>query len=372
MKKVMFLIRSINIGGAEKQLLTLLRGLDRSRIDPVVVTFYPDGELLSEYLNSGVRVISAGKRGRWDILPFISNLSGIILNEKPDVIMSYLVAANLLAMLLKPFTPRIKLIISIRHSYVRNEDYDTLNRVIYFLQDKLAWLSDQILVNSYTGARMAAERGMPQDKMVVIPNGIDTTQFRADINARRRTRKELGISETAMVTGIIGRIDPIKDHETFIKAASIVLKTKPDMVFLVVGSGSPQFESELRSTTRSLGIESSFKWVASQKDVQGIYNVLDMCVSASIGEGFSNVIAEAMACEVPCVVSDVGDSRRIVGETGMVFAPGDVQGLAARIQHLATLPPQDRSSLGRAAREKIVKEFSLEKMVEATSKEILK
>ncbi len=215
MKKVLFLIRSLNIGGAEKQLLTLLQSMDRLKIEPVVVTFYPGGELLPEFENLGLRVLSAEKRSRWDILFFVIDLLKIIHSVKPDVIVSYLVAANLMAILLKPLYSPVKLVISIRHSFVRYEDYDTLNRILYYLQDKLAWMSDRIIANSSTGAHMAIERGMPAEKMLVIPNGIDTVRFHRAATARKKTRKEFGIQDTDCVIGIIGRIDPIKDHANF-------------------------------------------------------------------------------------------------------------------------------------------------------------
>ncbi len=122
---------------------------------------------------------------------------------------------------------------------------------------------------------------------------------------------------------------------------------KPNTKFLIVGSGGKTFELQLKSFSRTLGMEESMIWIPSQKDLLGIYNCLDICVSASIGEGFSNVIAEAMACEVPCIVTDVGDSALIVGESGMIVPVGSADDMAACILKILDLPNSDKKANGK-------------------------
>jgi glycosyltransferase involved in cell wall biosynthesis len=369
LKKVLFLIRSLNIGGAEKQLLTLVRGIDRTAIEPVIVTFYAEGELLPEFNRLKLRMYSAEKGGRWDIIHFVLKLIKIIQSEKPDIVVAYLVAANLLSIILKPFLQPSRLIISIRHSFIRQEDYDRMATILYWLEDKLARFSDRIIVNSYTGAKMANARGIPEEKMVVIPNGIDTDRFHPDANARRETRKAYHIPDTIDVIGIIGRLDPIKDHATFFKAASKVLEEKPDVKFMVVGSGEKQFESELGELTRSLGLDDQILWIPSQKDLLGIYNTLDFSVSSSVGEGFSNVISEAMACEVPCIATDVGDSGVIIGDSGIIISPGSPDEMAMAMKRMLQMPEAHRKQLGKLARERIIAQFSVKRMVNSTIQE---
>jgi glycosyltransferase involved in cell wall biosynthesis len=370
LKKVVFLIRSINIGGAEKQLLTLARGIDRSRIDPKIVTFYPGGDLLAEFQEADIDVISAQKKKRWDVLSFILELVQIIKKEHPDVIVCYLVAANLLGIFLKPFFSPSKIIISIRHSYINAQDYDLLTRILYFMQDSLGWISDRIIVNSYTGAKNAEKRGLPPRKMVVISNGIDIDQYQHNSDARCTTREKFGISQKSKVVGIIGRIDPVKDHASFIEAAKLVVNEHPDTIFMVVGDGDPALLRQLHARVEAIGLKDNFVWIDAQKKMLGIYNSLDVCVSSSIGEGFSNVIAEAMACEVPCVVTDVGDSSRIVGETGKIVEAKDPYIMAEGILHVLSLSDSEREILGKNARNRIVNEFSIKKMVDSTTEVI--
>jgi len=370
MKKILFLTRSINIGGAERQLLTLAASLDQTRFNPVVVTFYSGGTLLSEFQAKGIRVRSASKGGRWDVTGFIHTLLNIIHEEKPDIIMSFLVAANILSIFIKPFVKDVRLIISIRHSYLRKEDYDFLSTLLYWLEDHFARFSDRIIINSYIGAKLAIERGIPGKKIVVIPNGIDTDTFISDQTIREKKRNELKFRPDEIVIGIIGRLDPVKDHRSFIKAASILHGKNTNLRFLIVGDGNPQYYDLLKQDIRSSNLETVVQIIPAETNPVPIYNALDICVSSSVGEGFSNVIAEAMSCQVPCVVTEVGDSPHIVGETGYTTPAGNPNSLADAILRMAELPRDDRKNLGKMARLRIEEEFSVAKMVSATSAEI--
>jgi glycosyltransferase involved in cell wall biosynthesis len=216
---------------------------------------------------------------------------------------------------------------------------------------------------------MAVARGIPAEKMVVIPNGIDTKRFHLDMSARKEARNNNNLPEATFLVGIIGRLDPVKDHATFLKAAARVLEEKSNVQFVVVGSGEKSFESQLTAIVKSLGIEGDVFWIPSQKDLNGIYNMLDICVSSSIGEGFSNVISEAMSCEVPCIATDVGDSAMIIGDTGIIVPAGAPDKMAAAMIRLNELPGEDRKQLGKLARNRIITQFSVEKMVQSTIQE---
>jgi glycosyltransferase involved in cell wall biosynthesis len=372
LKKVLFLIRSLNVGGAERQLLTLLQAIDRTRFEPVVVTFYAEGTLIPEFIEHNIQVQSAGKKDRWDIFPFIFRLIRIIRSEKPDVINTYLVAANILAILLKTFLLPARIVISIRYSYFRKEDYDSLTSLLYSIENRIAGWSDLIIINSFIGAELAKKRGIPAGKMVVIPNGIDVEKFHPDASTREKSKQIFGIPENGIVIGIIGRIDPIKGHKTLLMAAKIIDQIMPDTHYLIVGNGEIQLEKDLISFSESLGLKDKVYWIPTQKDLLAVYNALDICVSSSIGEGFSNVIAEAMACGIPCVVTDVGDSANIVGQTGEIIPIENANKLADALFELAKKGVDERQELGRQTRERIIAMFSVEKMVNSTMQEFEK
>ena len=369
MKKILFLIRSLNVGGAERQLLTLVDSLDKTSFDPVIVMFYPGGTLMPEFEKRGLRVVAAGKSRRWDILSFLSNLAKIIRAEKPDILVAYLVAANLLALIFRGFWKVPYVITSIRHSFLRKEDYDWTASLMYWLEDHLSFRADRVIVNSFVGARQAEARGIPESKIVVIPNGIDTDRFSPSADLRAETRLKLGYSPTDMVTGMVGRLDPVKDHSTFIKSSKMLAEKFPNIRFMIVGDGSVEYSDRIRAEILQAGLNTVFQILPAERNPVPVYNALDICVSASVGEGFSNVIAEAMSCEVPCVVTDVGDSGMIVGETGRVVPVGVPEQIAQAVAELLEMPAGDRTSLGRQARQRVQAEFSVVKMVSATTSE---
>jgi glycosyltransferase involved in cell wall biosynthesis len=336
------------------------------------VTFYELGDLVETFKFAGIQVRSARKNGRWDIVPFILRLIKIIKEEKPDVTMSYLVAANLLAILLKPVLQPSKIVISIRYSFIRDDDYDWLSKILYDLEKWIAGWSNLIIVNSSTGALLAQSRGINPEKMVVIPNGIDTQKFHPDSVMRNVQRKELGFTESYILIGIIGRLDPVKNHMGFLDAAAIVANEISEARFLVIGDGPEYYKNELLTKIKILGLTQKCSLLTTQLDPVPIYNALDICVSSSIGEGFSNVVAEAMSCEVPCVVTDVGDSAAIVGETGFVVPSDNPQKLAEAILQMSMMKLPVRQELGRLARERIKNNFSVEKMVTTTMHEFEK
>jgi glycosyltransferase involved in cell wall biosynthesis len=197
--------------------------------------------------------------------------------------------------------------------------------------------------------------------MQVIPNGIDCDKFRPDPEARARIRSKWNIAPEVPLVGLVGRIDPMKDHRTFLEAVARTSRT--DYVAVCVGGGADRVFEPLRTLARELDIHDRLHFVGAEGDMPGVYAALDILVSASIGEGFSNVIAEAMACGVPAVVTDVGDSAEIVGSTGIVVPPRSPDALARGMEDLL-----DRRGpeLSARARQRIVTNFTVDLMVDHT------
>jgi len=207
--------------------------------------------------------------------------------------------------------------------------------------------------------------------MVVIQNGIDTTHFAPDLKAGLRLRASWQVPEGSILIGIVGRLDPIKDHPTFLRAAAILAGSRPDVRFVCIGGGPEEYARDLKNLAYDLGLRDKVIWPGFiTKDMAAAYNALDLCSSSSYGEGLSNAVAEAMACGVPCVVTDVGDSPLIVGDTGVVVPPKNpdalAAGWAAMIERLAGNP-----GLRAAARKRIESKLSAETLVANVSKILL-
>jgi glycosyltransferase involved in cell wall biosynthesis len=365
MKRIALLIRSLDYGGAERHLLNLARSLDKERFRVTVLYFYPGGRLERELRESNVRLVSLDKKGRWDLVGFLWRLVRQLRALRPDVLHSFLVEPNLLSVLLKPFLPGTKIIWGVRASIIRFEDYDWFARLNFRLQAFFSRFSDLIIFNADAGRAHHLAEGFPADKALVIYNGIDTEAFKPEREAGRLLRAGLGIAEDAMVIGHVARFDPVKDHNTFLKAAALVCRERPRVCFLMVGDGPEEYAARLRALAAELGISEHVVWAGARARMAEVYNAFDVFASSSVSEGFPNVIGEAMACGVPCVVTDAGDSALIVGETGIVVAPQDAAALA---QALSSCLEGNMVELGERARARIVENFGTERMLKETER----
>jgi glycosyltransferase involved in cell wall biosynthesis len=329
MIRVAFLIRSLNYGGAERQLVSMVKALDKDRFDVTVISFYSGGYFEKELEDSKIRLICLRKRARWDLLRFLWRLVGELKRLDPDILHSYLVEPNLLTVFLKPLFRSTKVVWAIGASNMDLKRYDWFVQLNFRLQRLASRYADLIISNSEAGRAYHAALGFPTQKFIVIPNGTDIDYFRPDPESRNRVRASWGIPDGAILIGVVARLDPMKDHPTFLKAASILYRRDSDLRFVCVGTGPPDYLASLRQLARDYGIADRVVWAGACDDMPAVYNSLDIaCSSSAFGEGLPNVVCEAMACGLPCVVTDVGDSAWLVGETGIVVPPNDPQALA--------------------------------------------
>ena len=221
-------------------------------------------------------------------------------------------------------------------------------------------------MNSFRGRDHYVGRGFPAGKLVVIPNGIDTTYFTPKPDEGLKLRAEWGIGPNEIVIGLAARLDPLKDHETFLRAAAIAAKSRKDLRFVCVGGGVERDSARLESLANGLGLENRVVWAGECNDMPAAYGAMDIATCSSIVEGFPNMVGEAMACGVPCVVTDVGDCARITADTGIVVPPRDPPSLAQAWLQLAARTPAERKALGRRARARIEDEFSVAALGENT------
>ena len=363
--RVVFLVRSLNFGGVERQLVILAKGMDKTRFEPVVLCFYGGGPLQAELTEAGIRVISLNKQSRWDVAGFLWRLSRTIGLLKPDVLHGFLPVPNFLAALLKLVYPSMRVVMGVRTSGKDLTHYDWTFRLSFWLERLLAGLADLVILNSRAGETAYAKKGFRPEKMTVIANGIDTGVYHPDPEAGAALRAEWRVPAKAILVGIVGRLDPMKGHSVFLQAAAALELTEAH--FVVVGDGPQAYRQHLVELGSSLGLDQRLVWAASRRDVTRVYNALDLCCSASLfGEGFPNVIGEAMACGIPCVVTDVGDSAWVTGAAGITVAPNDSNALSEAITGMCRLSREERAGLGQQARARVVEIFSTELMVRRT------
>lgn len=364
--RIVFLARSLDPGGAERQLAVLAKGLQAAGHDTVVAVFYSGGSLESLLENTGVSVVALKKRGRWDVASFFLRLVRFLRALRPDIIHGYMATQNILAGVAGLLVSGSKVVWGIRTANLDVSHYDWLHRLVYRFEARLARLSDLVIVNSHAGRRHGISSGFPPERVVVIPNGIDVDYFRPDTQARKQCRTKWNVAETTHVVGLVARLDPLKDHKTFLSAAEKLCERRNDIVFVCAGDGPKGYRAELKAFAADLGLRERIIWEFEGVDVRNVYNGIDVLCSSSTVEGFPNTVAEAMACAVPCVVTDVGDSSWIVGPTGFAVPPRDAEALANALESLLERVSSARGVWGTAARSRIVENFTVDRLVERT------
>ncbi|OYW31560.1 MAG: hypothetical protein B7Z47_00725 [Chthoniobacter sp. 12-60-6] len=342
--KIAFIIRDLGHGGAQRQLVLLAGGLVCEGHEVSVLHFY-DGAFRAELESAGVHTLCIGKRSRWDLFGFFFRLIKAARSVRPEVLHGYLAESNLMALFLKPFCGSPRVVWGVRDSQSDAHLWGMLSKASFNLNCLLARFADLIICNSKAGRDYYAARGYPREKMHVIPNGIDTERFKPQPRAPSKI----------LTFGLVGRMNPMKDHATFLAAAAL----DPHARFIIVGSGDAAYEQEMRDLAAQLGLKDRLTWMPAQNDMPAVYAQLDCLVNSSaFGEGFSNVIGEAMACGVPCIASNVGDSAWIIGDKSQVFPVGDHTALAHCMLAFHHHNPRQR----------IVDEFSVARLVERTSR----
>lgn len=349
------------------QVTILANGLARLGHAVSLLVFYPNGPLL-ERLSPDVTVRCVGKRGRWDVIRFLHSLFRVLDEEQPDVLYAFLPIANLLACLTRLRSPKMKVTWGVRASDVDLTCYDWLSRVTYWLERRFSRCPNLIIANSAAGRRYAVSRGFPDnDRFVVIPNGIDIDHFRPDARLRAEVRAEWGVLPHETLVGIVARLDPMKDHPNFLEAAAKLARREQGVRFVSVGAGPEDYTAVLQEQARTLGLDKRMIWAGPRGDSPAVFNALDLLVSSSaFGEGFPNVLGEAMSCGVPCVATDVGDAREILGDRDAVVPPCNPDALVAGIMVLLERLRLEGASLGARVRQRVADNFSVEMLVQRT------
>jgi glycosyltransferase involved in cell wall biosynthesis len=369
MIRVSFLIRSLDRGGAERQLVALARALDPARFAVTILTFYPGGGLERELEGSAVELVSLDKRGRWDVPAFLRRAHREVARRRPHVLHGYLGIANEFAWMLGR-AAGARVAWGIRSSAFDPAHYDWTFRATLRAGAALSRFVDAIIYNSHAGARFYRRSGYAPRREVVIPNGIDVEGFRRDEAGRLRVRAEWGVEAGERLVGVVGRIEAMKGQTVFLDAAAMLLDADPTYRFVCVGGGVPAFVDPLRERPAARRLGERLIWAGTRSDVTAVYSALDCLVLPSFSEGLPNVLAEAMACEVTCVTTDVGDAARVIGETGLVVPVGDAPAIAAACRRLLEEDTPGRAHRGRAARSRVETEYGLRQLVDRTSAEL--
>ncbi len=366
MIKIILAIRSLDIGGAERQFIELIKYIDKTKFDVTVCTMY--GGVQEDIVKNipNINYYNLQKKGRYDFVDFYKKYKQLSNKINPDVIYSFLGEMNLFSLWCKP--KKTKLIWGFRASNMDLKKYGIVSQILFWMQKKLSKRVDKIIANSNASINFHKKQGFFMDRAIVVHNGIDTNRFKKDEQKRKEFRKKYNLCKNDIVIGMVARIDYMKGYTIFAKSAKKLLQKYSNLKIFSIGSGDKKIKKECQKILGDFN-NTKFIWLGSQKHVEDFYSGFDIFCSSSFGEGFGNSIAEAMNCEVPCVVTDVGDSKMIVGECGVIVKPNSFEELSNGIEELLK---KDLIQLGKCSRKRVIENFSIEKMVKKTEKEIIK
>ena len=360
--RILHVITGLNVGGAEAMLARLIEEerAQRSEFDSSILSLMPPGILGEQMGAAGVPLDHCSLNGPLSLPRAIARLVRQIRARKPHVIVAWMYHAQLAALAGAAIARnKAPIVWNVRHSLHDLSRERRATRAIVRAGALLSRIPRAIIYNSGVAARQYEALGYTPTRTTVIPNGFDCKRFRPDEQARSRLAGKLGISPTTMIVGMVARNHPMKDPAMLARAVLRARAQGADIHLLLVGSGMTTPSDDL---ARVLGeFPRGHVTVREHElDVAQLLPAIDIvALSSAWGEGFPNILGEAMASGVPCVATDVGDSRLVLGDTGIIVPPGDSQRMAEALARMARMTAGDRRALGIAARERIEAHFSI-------------
>jgi glycosyltransferase involved in cell wall biosynthesis len=367
--KIIFVIGSLRLGGAERQVAELAKGLPRDRFDVHICCLSEAGALEEELTRAHIPVtvfrsyLVYGKYNPFSYLALIRSFWSIIRHfrtERPDIVHAYLYMAYIVGIICARLAG-VPFAISSRRSLGYFKDGKPSKQ---WLENFVNRFTDLIVANSEGVMRDVLKREkLDRKKLRLIYNGVDIDEFlkSPDVEASRR---ELGLERDALAVGVVANLIHYKGHREIITAASVLKPSFPHVRFVFVGRDGG-VRQQLDEQVRRLGLEREILFAGSQRDIPRIMHAFDILLLASHEEGFSNVLLEGMAAGKPIVATDVGGNAEAVvdGETGIIIPPRNPQAIATALQRLLE-NPELRRTMGEKGRQRVREHFSREKLIQ--------
>ncbi|MBZ5603664.1 MAG: glycosyltransferase [Acidobacteriia bacterium] len=354
------LITGLCAGGAEIMLLRLLSATDRSRFDVDVISMMEIGITGEKIRGLGFRVRTLEMERERPSPLALTKLVSWLRRDRPQILATWMYHANFLGSLVAPLAGGMPVVWGLHHGFL---DVSLERRRTILVARACGWMSRHLAAKVICCSECTRQQHIPlgydPSKMVVIRNGFDLDLFQPERGRRDEVRRELQIPADAPILFQAGRFHPEKDYRTLVEAAAILHQRVPEARFVLCGHDVTWKNETLAGWIDRAGLRDSFRLLGRRDDIPRLLNAADIASSSSVGEAFSLAIGEAMCCEIPCVVTDVGDSAFEVGDTGRVVPSRSPQAFADAWASLLAMSQADRAELGRGARRRIEQNFSL-------------
>ncbi len=346
-------------------LFKLLSRMERFRFESAVISLAPISPGANRIVDLGIPVRSMGLKPRRPDPAALFRMAEAVRTFKPDLIQAWMYHGNIAALIAASLLPYpVPVLWGIRSSL---HGFWGQKRMTRHVIRAGAWLSRRparILYNGRVSASQHEAIGYHPAATCVIPNGFDCELFKPNPQARGRLRADLNVPPETELVGLVARFHPTKDHRTFLAAAANLVQDGSEAHFVLAGRGVTIENSDLTTLIQShSGLERRIHLLGERLDTPFLNSALDLATTSSSAESFPNVVCEAMASGVPCVVTDVGDSAWIVGDASLVVPPADPKALATAWRRVIEMTDEDRQALGARARQRVLTHFSLDSAV---------
>ncbi|MBR91359.1 MAG: hypothetical protein CL903_00945 [Dehalococcoidia bacterium] len=356
--KILFAVRSLNIGGTERQIISMSNMLINYGHEVDIARIYPNGDL-EKYTKANLHTLSK------NIFFRAIDFHRLYRHKNYDVAYSFLPNMNIFSLLISKLfkkSKRPKIVWGIRSSYLDPKDYSIKVNLVYKLEKMLSGLPDLIITNSDAALNEYKKYGFPRKKIFSIPNIIDHDHFK-NLSSKKTVYKEFGISNNMKLIGIFARIHPMKDHMNILQAIKIINETSKkyqNKIYLICVGGIAQKEEKNNYYKNLLKLSNqNIKWLGSREDIPKLMSACDLNVLCSdSGEGFPNSVAESMSCETPIIATNIGDSKKIINNYGKIVPVKDSLSLANSIIEILEMDKIMLKNISIEARKSIINRFS--------------
>ena len=367
MTKVLHIITGLGQGGAERQLSNLV---SECAFESAIFSIMKPGVMANEIHASNVRIYSGDARNVAS-LGWLIKLRKSIKSFNPDLIMGWMYHGNIASFISSFMGFSGPVIWNIRHSLHDLQKERTSTRLAIRAGSYITRSPSRIIYNSAAAADQHEALGFHSGKRAILANGFDLERFKPDALARKDFREKLDISPDKLLLGVVGRSHPMKNHHGWLQAFRQTIDVNKNMHCIMAGTGVAGPDSLLSKTVKELSLEEHVTLLPQTPNPEKLYPALDLLVMpSSWGEGFPNVVGEAMACGVPALVTNIGDASVIVGDTGFVAGDSTPETLAQQVLSVSLIGQAKLAVMGQRARERMVRNYGLSIAADAYEKVI--
>ena len=345
-------------------LFKLVRSMDRDSFIPIIISLKNGGSLRKKFDTLDIQIYSLGfTKGVSSLLALI-RLFKVIKDLKPQIIQGWMYHGNIVATIAWYINKKSSVLVwNIRQSLYEYRNENRLTRLVIKVNRFFSSFPDTIIYNSTLSCKHHSVFGFKSSNSMIIPNGFDLQEFCYSDKEHKDIRSKLNIPQKAIVVGHVARLHPMKDHPLFLRAAAEIAKSFLNIHILLIGQGI-SLKNKGLSSLIPMEIYNRFHLLNEQDNVSELMCAMDIFCQSSWAEAFPNVLGEAMSSGVPCVATDVGDSKIIVGDTGVMVPSRNEKALFNGIEKLLMMPNSQRKALGEKARDRIKLNYELNVIID--------